>query len=63
MEEYSVVGKRIPRIDGTAKVIGEAKYAADFSMPGMLWCKIVRSPYAHAKILNIEAARLRSSPV
>ena len=57
MEEYSVVGKRIPRIDGTAKVIGEAKYAADFSMPGMLWCKIVRSPYAHAKILNIDSSQ------
>jgi 4-hydroxybenzoyl-CoA reductase alpha subunit len=57
MEGYSVLGKRIPRIDGTAKVSGEAKYAADFSMPGMLWCKIIRSPYAHAKILNVDTSQ------
>jgi 4-hydroxybenzoyl-CoA reductase alpha subunit len=37
-------------------VTGEAKYAADFELPGMLWCKILRSPYAHAKILNIDTS-------
>ena len=29
MEEYGVIGKRIPRVDARAKVTGEAKYAAD----------------------------------
>ncbi len=57
MEDYSVIGKRIPRIDGRVKVTGEAKYAADYEMPGMLWCKMLRSPYAHAKILNIDTSR------
>jgi 4-hydroxybenzoyl-CoA reductase alpha subunit len=57
MEEFSIIGKRIPRVDGRAKVTGEAKYAADYDMPGMLWCKIARSPYAHAKILNIDTSR------
>jgi 4-hydroxybenzoyl-CoA reductase alpha subunit len=57
MEEYSVIGKRIPRVDGRVKVTGEAKYAADYEMPGMLWCKMLRSPYAHAKILNIDTSR------
>jgi 4-hydroxybenzoyl-CoA reductase alpha subunit len=57
MEEYSVIGKRVPRIDGRVKVTGEAKYAADFEMPGMLWCKMLRSPYAHAKIVNIDTSR------
>jgi 4-hydroxybenzoyl-CoA reductase alpha subunit len=57
MEEYSVIGKRVPRIDGRVKVTGEAKYAADYEMPGMLWCKMLRSPYAHAKIVNIDTSR------
>ena len=57
MEEYSVIGERVPRIDGRVKVTGEAKYAADYELSGMLWCKILRSPYAHAKILNIDTDR------
>jgi 4-hydroxybenzoyl-CoA reductase alpha subunit len=57
VEEYSVIGKRVPRVDGRVKVTGEAKYAADFELPGMLWCKILRSPYAHAKIMNIDTTR------
>jgi 4-hydroxybenzoyl-CoA reductase alpha subunit len=57
MEDYSVIGKRVPRIDGRVKAIGEAKFAADYEMPGMLWCKILRSPYPHAKILNIDTSR------
>ncbi|MBN2122967.1 MAG: molybdopterin-dependent oxidoreductase [Deltaproteobacteria bacterium] len=62
MEEYSVIGKRIPRVDGRAKVTGEAKYAADYEMPGMLWCKILRAPHAHAKILNIDTSRAERLP-
>jgi hypothetical protein len=54
MEKYSVIGKRIPRVDGRMMVTGEAKYAADYVMPGMLWCKILRSPHPHAKILTID---------
>lgn len=62
MEAYSVIGKRIPRIDGRVKVTGEAKYAADFELPGMLWCKILRSPYAHARILNVDTRRAQRLP-
>lgn len=62
MKEYSVLGKRVPRIDGKMKVTGEAKYAADYEMPGMLWCKIVRSPYPHAKILNIDTSLAEKLP-
>jgi 4-hydroxybenzoyl-CoA reductase alpha subunit len=57
MEDYSVIGKWVPRIDGRVKATGEAKFAADYEMPGMLWCKILRSPYPHAKILNIDTSR------
>jgi 4-hydroxybenzoyl-CoA reductase alpha subunit len=57
MAEYSLIGKPIPRIDARAKVTGEAKYAADYSLPDMLWCKLLRSPYPHARILDIDTSR------
>ena len=48
------IGKRISRIDGPDKVSGKAKYTFDINRPGMLFGKIVRSPYAHAKIVSID---------
>jgi 4-hydroxybenzoyl-CoA reductase alpha subunit len=57
MAEYSLIGKPVPRVDARAKVTGKAKYAADYSLPDMLWCKLLRSPYPHARILNIDTSR------
>jgi len=57
MTDYSLVGKRIPPIDGRPKVTGEAKFTVDFQLPGMLHGKILRSPYPHAKILNINTEK------
>ena len=62
MKEYSVIGTRVPRIDGKEKVMGQAKYAADYSLPGMLWCKVARAPFAHARILNIDTSRAERLP-
>ena len=59
MAEYSLIGKPIPRVDARAKVTGKAKYAADYSLPDMLWCKLLRSPYPHARILNIDTSRAK----
>jgi len=55
--DYVNIGKRLPRVDAVVKATGEAKYAGDLSLPGMLHGKIVRSPYPHARILNIDASR------
>jgi len=55
--EYSILGKPMPRVDAKAKVTGEAKYAADIELPDMLWGQIKRSPYAHARILNIDTSK------
>jgi 4-hydroxybenzoyl-CoA reductase alpha subunit len=62
MAEYSVIGKRVPRVDAVEKITGQAKYAADYSLPGMLWCKVLRSPYAHARILTIDTSRAERLP-
>jgi 4-hydroxybenzoyl-CoA reductase subunit alpha len=62
MGEYSVVGKRVPRVDAKLKVTGQAKYAADFELPDMLWGKLLGSPYPHARILNIDTTRAERLP-
>jgi CO/xanthine dehydrogenase Mo-binding subunit len=62
MEEYSVVGKSMERTDGRVKVTGKAKYAGDLVAPGMLHGKLLRSPHAHAKILNIDTSRAKALP-
>ncbi|YCI06595.1 xanthine dehydrogenase family protein molybdopterin-binding subunit (plasmid) [Ensifer sp. D2-11] len=55
--EYRIVGTRPDRPDGLDKVTGRARYGADFSLPGMLWSAIVRSPHAHARIKSIDASQ------
>ncbi len=57
MEEFTVVGKRLPRVDAVVKATGEAMYAADMELPGMLHGKMLRSPHPHARILNIDTGR------
>ena len=56
MSKYSVIGKRVRRVDGPEKVTGNAKYTFDMVLPNMLYGKILRSPYPHAKILNIDTS-------
>lgn len=50
------------RVDGLEKVTGAAKYAADFTRPGMLHAKVLRSPFPHARIVSIDASRARALP-
>ena len=56
------IGKRISRIDGPDKVSGRAKYTFDINRPGMLFGKVLRSPYAHAKIVSIDTSAAESMP-
>src|SRR4030043_52717 len=57
MTKYSQIGKRVNMIGGTDKVTGNAQYPTDIVLPGMLYGKILRSPHAHARILNIDTSR------
>jgi CO/xanthine dehydrogenase Mo-binding subunit/aerobic-type carbon monoxide dehydrogenase small subunit (CoxS/CutS family) len=57
-----LVGKSIPRIDELGKVTGQSKYAADLTMEGMLYGKILRSPHHHARILFIDTSEAERLP-
>jgi 4-hydroxybenzoyl-CoA reductase alpha subunit len=62
VEEYSIIGKPMARVDARAKVTGAAKYAGDIEEANMLWGQIKRSPHAHARILNIDTSKAERLP-
>ena len=53
-----LVGARIRRLEDRRLTTGEARYLDDLEMPGALHIRLVRSPYAHARIIAIDAASL-----
>ena len=61
-KEFKVVGSRPIRHDGADKVTGQAKYGADIQLPGLLFGKILRSPYAHARIKSIDVSKALALP-
>src|SRR5512147_1799893 len=61
-KKLKVIGTRPVRPDGVPKVTGLARYGADFSLPGMLWGKILRSPHAHARIRSIDTSKAQALP-
>ena len=58
----SVIGTHVKRLDGPEKVTGRAKYTFDINRPGMLYGKIVRSPYPHARVVNVDLTAAQRAP-
>ncbi|PYV16956.1 MAG: xanthine dehydrogenase family protein molybdopterin-binding subunit, partial [Acidobacteria bacterium] len=61
-KDRRLIGKRISRIDGHEKASGRARYTFDVNPPQMLFGKILRSPYAHAKIKSIDTSEAEKLP-
>jgi xanthine dehydrogenase molybdenum-binding subunit len=61
-QQFKVIGTRPIRHDGVDKVTGRAKYGADYSLPNMLYGKVLRSPHAHARIKSINSERALALP-
>jgi xanthine dehydrogenase YagR molybdenum-binding subunit len=59
LQERSLIGTRLTRVDGPEKVAGRAKYSFDLTPKGLLYGICVRSPYAHCKVtlIDISAAQ------
>ena len=60
--ETQYVGKRVPRVDALDKVTGQAMYSVDIELPGMLYGAALRSPLAHAKIVEIDTSAALTVP-
>jgi len=58
----TLIGKRISRVDSPVKVSGQAKYTYDVKRPGLLFGKILRCPYAHAKVISIDTSAAEKMP-
>jgi CO/xanthine dehydrogenase Mo-binding subunit len=59
---YKVVGRPEARLDGEDKVTGKALYTVDIELPGMAHGKILRSPYAHARLKRVDARKAEEVP-
>src|SRR5215471_12456887 len=57
---FKQVGKPATRLDGNSKVTGSTRYAADIDLPGMIWGKCLRSPYAHAQIRAVDISKAKN---
>ncbi len=60
--EISGMGHRMKRKEDPRFIQGAGRYVDDIKLPGMLYLDIVRSPYAHAKILKIDASEALKLP-
>jgi CO/xanthine dehydrogenase Mo-binding subunit len=58
----SLIGQRVRRSDGTAKVTGEAIYGFDHVEAGMLHARLLRSPVAAGRITRLDTTRAQSMP-
>lgn len=60
---YTIIGRPIPaRVDGPGKVTGITRYADDLFLPRMLYAKLLRSPYPHAKIVRLDTHKAEAFP-
>src|SRR5512139_3865187 len=61
-EDYKPTHASMPRQDGHERASGKAAYTRDIYLPGMLYAKILTSPYAHAKIAKIDTSKAEALP-
>jgi CO/xanthine dehydrogenase Mo-binding subunit len=61
-ENYKKMQDAMPRQDAHERASGKATYTRDIYLPGMLYAKILTSPYAHAKIIKIDASKAEALP-
>ncbi len=55
--ELTVVGKPINRRDAAEKVTGQARYAGDIKLPGLLYGKTLHCPHPRARIVKIDTSK------
>ena len=59
---YRFIGKPIPRKEDARLITGKGRFTDDFSLDGQAYAAMVRSPYPHARIVAVDAARANAMP-
>ncbi|MCP4980088.1 MAG: xanthine dehydrogenase family protein, partial [Gammaproteobacteria bacterium] len=62
MSDTHIVGKRVAAADANEIVTGQARYCPDINLPGMLFGKLLYSPYARARAIKLDAGKAREIP-
>ncbi|MDQ2913193.1 MAG: molybdopterin-dependent oxidoreductase [Chloroflexota bacterium] len=62
MSEFSVIGRRLPKVNSWAHLTGEARYADDLFLPRMLYGRLLRSTRPHARIRRVDVSRALAHP-
>jgi carbon-monoxide dehydrogenase large subunit len=62
MTECRGLGHSVRRKEDPRFIRGKGRYVDDIKLPGMLYLDIVRSPYAHAKIVKIDPSKALATP-
>ena len=60
--DFSLIGKRIPKLDAPEKASGRTRYIHDIDLPGQLYAKILRSTQVHARIRSIDTSAAKALP-
>src|SRR5499433_2088760 len=60
--QYQVIGKNYQTNDLYAKVTGQAKYAEDFRVDGMLFAKLLLSPVPHGRVRRLDTRKALAIP-
>lgn len=60
--DFTVVGKRLPKLDAPDKATGRAQYTDDIVLPNMIYGKLLLSPVPHARIKSINTEKAKSLP-
>ena len=61
-EEYQYIGKSEFNVNAAAKATGRAMFCSDMELSGMLYGKVKRSPYPHARIISIDTSAAERLP-
>lgn len=61
-EKHTVIGNRHTKQDALLKATGKLKFTGDLTAPGMLHCKVLRSPHAHALVTSIDVSEALKVP-
>lgn len=55
-DKHTLLNHRLTRVDGPLKVAGAAHYTYDQRLPGMLYGRVLRCPYGHARVTSIDTS-------
>src|SRR5215212_1017979 len=60
--EFRFIGKPMPRKEDERLITGKGRFSDDFAFEGQTYAAMVRSPYPHARIVNIDLGRAKAMP-